>query len=241
MPDLVGAGILHTKLMVNNASKDFYVGSANMDWRSLTLVKEMGLHFETCPTATEDILKIFQSYYLVAFTGAKIPSQWPASLATVYNKESPLNIKLSGIDSQMYFSVSPPEFQTQGRTGDLDAILHIMDSAKTFIYVAVMDFVPGYLYTYNFEYWPVINDKLLTLAIDRNIQVRLLISKWQYTRYEESVFLTSLYNTHNISSIEIRLFQFPKPIGEHHLQLKLVFLHLKHLLFCQALISTTLW
>lgn len=35
---LVGAGILHTKLMVVD-QRHFFVGSANMDWRSLTQVK----------------------------------------------------------------------------------------------------------------------------------------------------------------------------------------------------------
>ena len=34
---LVGSGILHTKLWVVD-QKHFYVGSANMDWRSLTQV-----------------------------------------------------------------------------------------------------------------------------------------------------------------------------------------------------------
>ena len=35
--ELIGSGILHTKLWVVD-SKHFYVGSANMDWRSLTQV-----------------------------------------------------------------------------------------------------------------------------------------------------------------------------------------------------------
>ena len=34
---LMGAGIMHTKLWVVD-QKHFYVGSANMDWRSLTQV-----------------------------------------------------------------------------------------------------------------------------------------------------------------------------------------------------------
>ena len=37
MKQLVGAGILHTKLWVIDG-KHFYVGSANMDWRALTQV-----------------------------------------------------------------------------------------------------------------------------------------------------------------------------------------------------------
>lgn len=35
---LIGTGILHTKLWVVDG-KHFFVGSANMDWRSLTQVK----------------------------------------------------------------------------------------------------------------------------------------------------------------------------------------------------------
>ena len=35
--ELIGSGILHTKLWVID-NKHFYVGSANMDWRSLTQV-----------------------------------------------------------------------------------------------------------------------------------------------------------------------------------------------------------
>lgn len=37
MDRLIGAGILHTKLWVVD-KKHFYLGSANMDWRSLTQV-----------------------------------------------------------------------------------------------------------------------------------------------------------------------------------------------------------
>lgn len=40
---LVGAGILHTKLWVVD-DKHFFVGSANMDWRSLTQVTHFSLY-----------------------------------------------------------------------------------------------------------------------------------------------------------------------------------------------------
>lgn len=36
-----GAGVLHTKMMIFDDDK-FFLGSANMDWRSLTQVKEIG-------------------------------------------------------------------------------------------------------------------------------------------------------------------------------------------------------
>ena len=40
--DLMGSGVLHTKLWVVD-SRHFYLGSANMDWRSLTQVSHAGM------------------------------------------------------------------------------------------------------------------------------------------------------------------------------------------------------
>ena len=40
---LLGSGILHTKLWVVDG-RHFYMGSANMDWRSLTQVNWVQLH-----------------------------------------------------------------------------------------------------------------------------------------------------------------------------------------------------
>lgn len=45
---LLGAGVLHTKLWIIDR-KHFYLGSANMDWRSLTQVWEVVRSFKTLP------------------------------------------------------------------------------------------------------------------------------------------------------------------------------------------------
>jgi phospholipase D3/4 len=39
-PKLMGGGVLHTKLWIID-QQHFYVGSANMDWRSLTEVSKV--------------------------------------------------------------------------------------------------------------------------------------------------------------------------------------------------------
>ena len=171
MPALVGNGILHTKLIINPETSSLYVGSANMDWRSLSLVKEMGLHFNSCSTLTNDMLKIFESYYLVSKKGASIPQPWPESLATSYNMHTPFKTKIDGIPSSVFYSVSPPEFQTDGRTGDIDAIIVIMQKSQKFIYVAVMDFIPGFIYNPIFTYWPRITNALLHRSIDHGVEV----------------------------------------------------------------------
>lgn len=47
MERLVGAGVLHTKFWIADG-QHFYIGSANMDWRSLTQVKELGVLVKNC-------------------------------------------------------------------------------------------------------------------------------------------------------------------------------------------------
>lgn len=42
-PKLLGGGVLHTKIWVVDG-KHFYIGSANMDWRSLTQVRTFSLN-----------------------------------------------------------------------------------------------------------------------------------------------------------------------------------------------------
>lgn len=42
------------------------------------------------------------------------------------------------------------------------------------------------------RYWPIIDDALRTAAIERKIQVRLLISSWKHSRKSEIFFLKSL-------------------------------------------------
>lgn len=55
---LLGGGVLHTKLWIIDR-QHFYLGSANMDWRSLTQVKELGVVGYNCSCIAEDLGKIF--------------------------------------------------------------------------------------------------------------------------------------------------------------------------------------
>ncbi|KIH54300.1 phospholipase D domain protein [Ancylostoma duodenale] len=59
---LLGSGVLHTKFIIVDM-KDVYVGSANMDWKSLAEVKELGLYIQDCPCIAEDLHRIFKVYW----------------------------------------------------------------------------------------------------------------------------------------------------------------------------------
>jgi phospholipase D3/4 len=75
-----------------------------------------------------------------------------------------------------------------------------------------MDYFPVTLYSKRPEYWPDIDDRLRSAAINREVKVRLLMAKWNHTRSNAFQFLHSLAdlsNTYPGVDIEIKLFIVP--------------------------------
>ena len=54
-----------------------------------------------------------------------------------------------------YFSSSPPPLSPEGREDDINAILNVIRGAKRFIHIAVMDFVPMFIYTRPKKVFPI--------------------------------------------------------------------------------------
>lgn len=188
---LQGTGVLHTKFLVADRQA-FYVGSANMDWRSLTQVKEAGVTIRKCPVLAEDLMKIFEVYWDLGRDDSEIPVKWPAELETNINVETPLLVNLGGSLSDVFIASSPKPFNPNGRTNDIDALLHVINGAKKFINIAVMDYMPAFVYKKPQSYWPVIDDALRRAAFERGVRVRLLGSKWNHTKKNMYAFLRSL-------------------------------------------------
>lgn len=171
---LIGAGILHTKFIIVDDSR-FYLGSANMDWRSLTQVKEVGILLNsTCPVLGNDLRKIFSVYWYLSDQNA-IPARLPTEFDTKINLQNPLTIKLNNVNSKVFLTSSPYKMNTPGRTNDIDAILHIIKSAKRFIKFSVMDYSPTFLYA-NDKYWPVIDNALRYFFFFFTIIICLLLT-----------------------------------------------------------------
>lgn len=209
---LVGAGILHTKFILVD-QQHFYVGSANMDWRSLTHVKEMGIVLRNCPQPAADLLRIFNTYWYLGDGNKTVPSSWPAEYTALYNAQRQLQTQIDGHTYSLYLTSSPKQLCAQDRTNDIDGILSIIDSAQKFIYIAVMDYYPFFLYKYPTKFWPVIDNALRKAAVERKVHVRLLASHWSHTRKTMDVFLKSLNALQNQGilrgSIETRYFVVP--------------------------------
>ncbi|GAB1866559.1 Phospholipase D3 [Camponotus japonicus] len=207
---LLGGGVLHTKLWLIDRTH-VYVGSANMDWRSLSHVKELGLVALNCSCLANDYAKIFDVYWKLGEDG-KVPSTWPDSLSTKINIDNPMNFTYMENKYKIFIASSPPPFSPKGRSNDLDAILHCIAKAEKFIYISVMDYFPLTIYTAQIKYWPIIDNALRAAAIERKIEVRLLISWWKHSRPSESYFLKSLQDlTYSYPNVKIEVKRFIVP------------------------------
>ncbi|GAB6032932.1 hypothetical protein CHUAL_012126 [Chamberlinius hualienensis] len=208
---LLGAGILHTKFWVVDG-QHLYIGSANMDWRSLTQVKEVGIIVYNCSCLAEDLEKIFDIYWMLGVTGATIPPEWPQELETDFNSSHPAVLPLNGTTSQVFFGSSPPPLCTNDRTNDLNAVLHVMDKAEQYIHVAVMDYFPTTLYTRDIIFWPEIDNKIRQMAIEKGIGIKILASHWNHTKSSMPYYLNSLAvlnNSYDRVKIQVKLFIVP--------------------------------
>lgn len=209
------SGVLHTKFWVVD-KKHIYIGSANMDWRSLTQVKELGVVVYNCSCLAADLGKIFEAYWFLGESGS-IPSPWPSSFSTAYNKDTPLQLSLNSTPSSVYLSSSPPSFCAAGRTPDLQSILSVMEDAQSFIYIAVMNYLPTMEFSHPKRYWADIDTQLRRVGYEKRVKVRLLISCWASTQPIMFTFLKSLasvYDPRSRLDIQVRLFVVPADPGQ---------------------------
>ncbi|KAH0953755.1 hypothetical protein HN011_008467 [Eciton burchellii] len=211
---LLGGGVLHTKLWLIDRTH-VYVGSANMDWRSLSQVKELGLVALNCSCLAKDYAKIFDVYWKLGEDG-KVPSTWPDSLSTKINIDNPMNFTYMDNKYKLFIASSPQPFSPKGRSNDIDAILHCIAKAEKFIYISVMDYFPLTIYTAQVKYWPIIDNALRAAAIERKIDIRLLISWWKHSRPSESYFLKSLQDlTRSYANVNIEVRRFIVPTNPY--------------------------
>lgn len=188
----VTGGIVHTKLWVVD-QKHLYLGSANMDWRSLSQVKEVGLSVEDCSCLAQDAFRIFGVYWSLGGVGrTALPVYWPARLSALSSSQKPLRLKLNGVPARVYLTSAPPQISASGRADDLSSILSVIDDAQEFIYISVMDYLPMSEFTQPLRLWPTIDLALRAAACARKVHVRLMVSCWEHSPGPMFTFLQSL-------------------------------------------------
>lgn len=208
-------GVLHSKFWVVDGQHVF-VGSANMDWRSLAQVKELGAIIYNCSQLAQDLEKTFQTYWALGTPQAVLPKTWPRNFSSHINRFRPLRDLFDGVPTTAYFSASPPSLCPHGRTRDLDAVLEAMADAREFIYVSVMEYFPTTRFTHPARYWPVLDSALRAAAFNRGVHVRLLVSCWLNTDPAMFTYLRSLQAFSDPSAgISVDVKVFVVPVGNH--------------------------
>ena len=169
MVDWYESGIMHHKLWIFDQTA-FYLGSANMDWRALTQVKEIGIGVEAAPELTADVVRFYDTWWAFcalepstrrvfdpAVRIERVVPAWSAlvpvadrapnpldqpHLRTSYNLTHPLPVTLNDAPATVVITSSPPEICPPGRTTDLDAMLHTIHEAEESLCLSFMNFVP---------------------------------------------------------------------------------------------------
>ncbi|NWT77299.1 PLD3 Phospholipase, partial [Prunella himalayana] len=190
LPRLTG-GVLHTKFWLVDGVH-LYIGSANMDWRALTQVKELGAAIYNCSCLAKDLAKIFEAYWSLGVPEASIPAPWPDNFSTSINLETPLEMTLNDTAAAVFFSSSPPPLCAAGRTPDLEALLAVVDGAEAFVDVAVMSYVVSTEFSRPERFWPAIDERLRRAVVERRVRLRLLAGCWPHSRAAMFPFLKSL-------------------------------------------------
>ncbi|XP_028995691.1 5'-3' exonuclease PLD4 [Betta splendens] len=204
-------GVLHSKFWIVD-QKHVFIGSANMDWRALTQVKELGVVVYNCSSLATDLQKFFESYWVMGTANSSLPHPWPSEYDTSINKQHPLLVEDGNVSSRIYLAGAPPSFFPPSRTQDLEAILSSISEAQHYVDVAVMEYFPTTRFVEHQRYWPFIDDAIRVAAFERRVKVRMLISCGRDSDPAMLPFLRSLASLdsplHDIS-IQIKLYIVP--------------------------------
>ncbi|XP_010736554.2 phospholipase D4 [Larimichthys crocea] len=204
-------GVLHSKFWIVDR-KHVFIGSANMDWRALTQVKELGVVIYNCSSLAKDLQKVFKSYWVMGQTNSSLPQPWPAEYNTAINKYHPLLVKTDNVSSSLYLTSSPPSFCPPSRTQDLEAILSAISEAQHYVNIAVMEYFPTTRFEKPQRYWSFIDDAIRTAAFEKKVKIRMLISCGQDSDPAMLPFLQSLASLDSPQkdiNIQIKLYIVP--------------------------------
>ncbi|OXB80323.1 UNVERIFIED_CONTAM: hypothetical protein H355_013721 [Colinus virginianus] len=138
-------------------------------------MKELGVIVYNCSCLVLDLQRIFALYSSLKYKN-KIPPSWSKRLYGVYDTQNKLTLQLNETKSEAFVSNSPKLFCPKDRVLDIEAIYNVIDDAKQFVYIAVMDYLPIVIDTNAKRYWPFLDGKIREALVLRSIKVRLLIS-----------------------------------------------------------------
>ncbi len=172
-------GVLHAKYFVVDGAEG-WVGSQNMDWRSLTHIGELGLRF-TEPGAVSSLSRVFELDWRIA-GGEAPPALTPVDDGAAADPLPMAAATFNGQPVTVALAASPGELLPASVPWDLPPLLAIIDSAKTSV---KLEFLTYSTSGYDKVYWDAL-DRSLRRAANRGVKVELLVADWS-KKYPEAL------------------------------------------------------
>lgn len=177
-------GVMHAKAMFVDG-RIGYLGSQNLDWRSLTHIRELGMRFED-PKLVSDFRTVFRwewEHHQDPKPPAELPEvvTWPS--------------KLDG--ASVYATFSPVELNRGHTSSDEAEIVKLIEAAEQSVEVALLAYSP--VTRDGKTFYPTIDNALRQAAV-RGVKVRLLVSHW----VEHEPALDHVLSLDKLENVEVR-------------------------------------
>src|SRR5262245_48467170 len=163
----ISGGVQHSKFMIADRAEVF-IGSQNLDWRSLSHIHELGLRSRLAPVAAA-LGDIFETDWNAAADTTK-----PATPVDRARVKWPVRFELSGKKGELWLGASPRATTPVSIYWDRDLLVKRLDEARREIVVQSLNYgVAG------FGSQDSTIHRSLIAAARRGVKVRLLISDWE--------------------------------------------------------------
>jgi phosphatidylserine/phosphatidylglycerophosphate/cardiolipin synthase-like enzyme len=162
----IAGGVQHSKFMIADRAEAF-IGSQNLDWRSLSHIHELGLRSRLAPVAAA-LEDVFETDWNASDTTKTTP---PIDRARV---NWPVRFELGGASGELWLGASPRATTPVSIPWDRDLLVQRLAEARREIVVQTLTYgVAG------FGSRDSTLHQTLIAAARRGVKVRLLVSDWE--------------------------------------------------------------
>lgn len=195
----VGGGVMHAKYMIADG-RDLYSGSANMDWRALDHIHELGIRIKN-----KKLAKNFEAIFNYDWNNSDIGRNTikeTISFDEILNVYNELSIQTKNYGAVTLFPCfSPMGKMPEGFSNERDELVNIINNAKHSLHIQM------YSYNTRDEFTDI--DKALRNAAERGVKVKIIFSNWSIRKGATEV----IQDLTKVPNIEVKFSVIPEHSG----------------------------
>lgn len=184
-------GVMHAKTLLIDGQVGF-LGSQNLDWRSLDHIRELGLVFRD-PVSVHQFSQVFE-WEWKHFKDETPPDDFP---------HFPAERRQVGEQTILLTASPNATVQDQQATDEFE-ILQLLEKAETSIQVALLSYHP--VTRDGKQFYPALDNALRAAAV-RGVKVQLLLSHW----VEKEKQVDHLLSLDTLDNVEVRACRISEP------------------------------